>query len=114
MAVINAQIDDLVVKKFRHVLYNKYGLKKGDLGRGLEEAMLDYIQKYSKHGSGINRLAATAKTMAPSKEQQDDLTILYSELDRLGADIGKIKRLDPTTLQLKGLLEGLKKLHRAR
>lgn len=48
MAIINAKIDDKLVKEFRHVIYNRHGLKKGDFKNALEEAMLDYIRKYSE------------------------------------------------------------------
>ena len=47
MAIINAKIDDNLVKEFRHVIYERHGLKKGDFKNALEEAMLDYIHKYS-------------------------------------------------------------------
>ncbi|HEV8387863.1 MAG TPA: hypothetical protein VGQ03_09600 [Nitrososphaera sp.] len=47
MAIINAKIDDKLVKEFRHVIYNRHGLKKGDFKNALEEAMLDYIRKYA-------------------------------------------------------------------
>jgi hypothetical protein len=48
VAIINAKIDDKLVKEFRHVIYNRHGLKKGDFKNALEEAMLDYIRKYSE------------------------------------------------------------------
>jgi hypothetical protein len=63
MTVINAKIDDVLVGKFRHVVYTKYGLKKGDFKRALEEAMLDYVRKYSPNNSELNRLAQTAQTI---------------------------------------------------
>jgi hypothetical protein len=47
LAVINAKVDDKLVKEFRHVIYERHGLKKGDFKNALEEAMFDYIQKYS-------------------------------------------------------------------
>lgn len=47
MAIINAKVDDNLVKEFRHVIYERYGLKKGDFKHALEEAMLDYIRKYA-------------------------------------------------------------------
>ena len=64
MAIINAKVDDSLVKEFRHVIYERHGLKKGDFKNALEEAMLDYIQKYSEEGSEIDRLAETAKTIS--------------------------------------------------
>ena len=48
MSQINAKIDDELVKAFRHVIYEKYGLKKGDFKQALEAAMADYVKKYSK------------------------------------------------------------------
>ena len=45
MSLINARIDDKLLKDFRHVVYLKYGLKKGDLTKALEEAIKDYVQK---------------------------------------------------------------------
>jgi hypothetical protein len=47
LAIINAKIDDKLVKDFRHVIYSRHGLKKGDFKNALEEAMLDYIRKYA-------------------------------------------------------------------
>lgn len=53
MTIINAKVDDNLVKEFRHVIYEKYGLKKGDFKNALEEAMLDYIRKHAaEKGSG--------------------------------------------------------------
>ena len=48
MSQINAKIDDHLIEEFRDVIYKKKGLKKGDFKESLEEAMLDYITKYSK------------------------------------------------------------------
>lgn len=45
MSLINARIDDTLLKQFRHIVYLKYGLKKGDLTKALEEAIQDYIRK---------------------------------------------------------------------
>lgn len=45
MSLINARIDDKLLKEFRHVVYVKYGLRKGDLTKALEEAIKDYVQK---------------------------------------------------------------------
>ena len=49
MPQINAKINDDVLKEFRDVIYNRMGLKKGDFKKSLEDAMLDYILKYSKN-----------------------------------------------------------------
>lgn len=70
MTIINAKVDDKLVKQFRHVIYEKHGLKKGDFKNALEEAMLDYIRKYSEQGSDVDKLAETAKTINDSEESQ--------------------------------------------
>lgn len=49
MPQINAKINDEVLKEFRDVIYTRMGLKKGDFKKSLEDAMLDYILKYSKN-----------------------------------------------------------------
>jgi hypothetical protein len=54
LAIINAKIDDNLVKEFRHVIYNRHGLKKGDFKNALEEAMLDYIRKYAESGIAVS------------------------------------------------------------
>ncbi|MBI2005736.1 MAG: hypothetical protein HYS75_00365 [Nitrosopumilales archaeon] len=51
MTQINAKIDEKVLKEFRDVIYTRMGLKKGDFKKSLEDAMLDYILKYSKSPS---------------------------------------------------------------
>ena len=51
MTQINAKIDEEVLKEFRDVIYTRMGLKKGDFKKSLEEAMLDYIIRYSKSDS---------------------------------------------------------------
>ena len=48
MTQINAKVDDIILKQFRDVIYTRMGLKKGDFKKSLEDAMLDYIMKYSK------------------------------------------------------------------
>ena len=67
LAIINAKIDDKLVKEFRHVIYNRHGLKKGDFKNALEEAMLDYIRKYSEQ----NRSAMEEEVQA-SRETTPD------------------------------------------
>jgi hypothetical protein len=49
MSLINARIDDKLLKDFRHVVYVKYGLKKGDLTKALEEAIRDYVHKNAEN-----------------------------------------------------------------
>jgi len=48
MPKINANIDDYLLKEFRHIIYEKYGLKRGDFEQALEAAITDYVKKYSK------------------------------------------------------------------
>ena len=48
MPQINAKIDEDILTEFRDVIYTKHGLKKGDFKKTLEDAMLEYIIKYSK------------------------------------------------------------------
>ncbi len=47
MAQITANLDDRLLKEFRDVIYNKSGLRKGDFKKSLEEAIKEYITKYS-------------------------------------------------------------------
>ncbi len=47
MSQINAKIDEEVLRQFRDVIYQRRGLRKGDFKDSVEEAMLDYIIKYS-------------------------------------------------------------------
>lgn len=49
MTQINAKIDEEILKEFRDVIYTRMGLRKGDFKKSLEDAMLDYIIKYSKN-----------------------------------------------------------------
>jgi hypothetical protein len=60
LAIINAKVDDGLVKEFRHVIYEKHGLKKGDFKNALEEAMLDYIRKYSAEKAAGNQKESIA------------------------------------------------------
>ncbi len=62
---INAKIDEEVLKEFRHVIYTKLGLKKGDFKKSLEDAMLDYVIKYSKSDD--------AKTFAKRAKAENSL-----------------------------------------
>lgn len=65
MAIINAKVDDNLVKEFRHVIYEKHGLKKGDFKNALEEAMLDYIRKYAAEKAMGEKQTTTIATMSP-------------------------------------------------
>jgi len=60
MTQITANLDDRLIKEFRDVIYNKSGLRKGDFKKSLEEAMLDYIIRYSK-SDGAKDFAKRAK-----------------------------------------------------
>jgi hypothetical protein len=64
MAIINAKIDDQLVKEFRHVIYSRHGLKKGDFKNALEEAMLDYIRKYSEQRAASGSVEEDAAVLA--------------------------------------------------
>jgi hypothetical protein len=66
LAIINAKIDDNLVKEFRHVIYSRHGLKKGDFKNALEEAMLDYIRKYAQE---MQASAEQLTVMAEKTEQ---------------------------------------------
>ncbi|MGI0083301.1 MAG: hypothetical protein ACREAF_02750 [Nitrosopumilaceae archaeon] len=48
VAKITTTIDDKILTKFRDAVYNTKGLKKGDIKNALEDAMLDYVQKYNQ------------------------------------------------------------------
>ena len=60
MTQITANLDDGLIKEFRDVIYNRSGLRKGDFKNSLEEAMLDYIIRYSK-SDGAKDFAKRAK-----------------------------------------------------
>lgn len=51
MTQINAKVDEEILKEFRDVIYTRMGLRKGDFKKSIEEAMLDYILKYSRSES---------------------------------------------------------------
>jgi len=46
MSQISTNIDAKMLVEFRKIIFYKYGLKKGDFKKALEEAMADYVQKY--------------------------------------------------------------------
>ena len=54
MSQINAKIDEEILKEFRHIIYKQRGLRKGDFKKSLEDAMLDYILKYSDSDTAKN------------------------------------------------------------
>lgn len=43
----------------------------------------------------------------PSSNQQ----LLYAKLNKLGVDINRLKRMEPTQMELEGLLDSLLQLH---
>ena len=45
MTQISSSVNNEVLIDFRKVIFYKYGLKKGDFKKALEEALLDYIKK---------------------------------------------------------------------
>ena len=51
MTQITANLDENLLKAFRDVIYNQSGLKKGDFKKSLEEAIKEYITKYSNKKS---------------------------------------------------------------
>jgi hypothetical protein len=62
LAIINAKVDDNLVREFRHVIYEKHGLKKGDFKHALEEAMHDYIRKYAaEKAAGLKESITTVQ-----------------------------------------------------
>ena len=48
MTTVFANLDDKLVQEFRSVIFKKCGLKKGDISKAIEEALQDYVKKYSK------------------------------------------------------------------
>ena len=67
MVQINANLDERIVKEFRHVIYTRAGLKKGDFKKALEQAMLDYILKYAE-SKNISDMAELAKALKKKEE----------------------------------------------
>lgn len=51
MAQVTTKVQDDILKAFRDVIYTRFGLKKGDVKHALEEAMIDYIEKYREKPS---------------------------------------------------------------
>lgn len=62
MTQINAKIDDKILNEFREVIYKRKGLRKGDFKKSLEEAIIEYVLKYSK--------SKTAKQFAKNAKAQ--------------------------------------------
>lgn len=47
MSQINTRISAELLEKFRHVVFLRHGLRKGDMKRAIEEAIKDYVKKNS-------------------------------------------------------------------
>jgi len=48
LSQISANIDGKILGEFRKIIFFKYGLRKGDFKKALEEAMADYSEKYQE------------------------------------------------------------------
>lgn len=44
--MINANIDEDLIKEFRGVVYRQSGLKKGDMKNAIAQAIIDYTSKH--------------------------------------------------------------------
>ncbi len=45
MGIINVKLSDDLEDKFRTAVFNRFGMKKGNLNKALEEAVRDWIKK---------------------------------------------------------------------
>lgn len=48
MGKINIALDDAVEEKFRKAVYQRMGMKKGNISKALEEAIDVWIKTYNK------------------------------------------------------------------
>lgn len=48
MGKINISLDDDVEEKFREAIYQRMGMKKGNISKALEEAILQWVKTYNK------------------------------------------------------------------
>lgn len=48
MTQICANINEKILEEFRAIIYEKSGLKKGDFKKFLEDAMSEYVAKYTR------------------------------------------------------------------
>jgi len=48
MSQVSANIDGKILDDFRKIIFYKYGLKKGDFKKALEEAIIDYTSKHQE------------------------------------------------------------------
>jgi len=44
---INLMISDELEKRFRDAVFKRYGLKRGNISKAIEEALNDWIKKHS-------------------------------------------------------------------
>ena len=52
MTQITADLDDKLLKEFRDVIYRRFGLRRGDFKKSLEEAITEYIEKHQNAKTG--------------------------------------------------------------
>lgn len=45
MGKINLVVSDELEKQFRNAVFNKYGMKRGNIQKAVEEALKEWIQK---------------------------------------------------------------------
>ena len=98
MTLISANIDEKILKEFRHVIFTSSGLKKGDFKKSLEAAMLDHIIKNSK-GAMLDYIikhnpeSASKFRMIPNEKTQDQLskTIVGLAIELTLLEIGKLE-----------------------
>lgn len=45
MVIINVSIKDEIETKFRKAIYNKFGMKKGNYSKAVNEALEDWAEK---------------------------------------------------------------------
>lgn len=48
MGKINISLDDKIEEKFRKAVYQRKGMKKGNISKSLEEAIEHWIKTYEK------------------------------------------------------------------
>jgi len=46
MVELDANISSELNKRFRELIYRKYGYKRGNISRAVEEALSDYVVKH--------------------------------------------------------------------
>lgn len=52
MTQITADLDKKLLKEFRDVIYRRFGLRRGDFKKSLEEAITEYIKKHKNTKTG--------------------------------------------------------------